>query len=70
MIKSDKGEVEIKGKKYIVLAEFGMIVEALKENGATKKEIEKNVNLAFMSDKEKKEEVENKLSELFDKLFS
>lgn len=68
MIKSDNGEIEIKGNKNTVLAEFGMIVDALKENGVTKKEIERNVNFALMSDKEKKEEIEeieNKLSELF-----
>lgn len=64
------GEVEIKGNKNTVLAEFGMILDSLKENGVTKKEIERNVNFAWMSDKEKDEEIEKLKSKLFDNLFS
>ena len=69
MIEVKKEMVKINGEKRIIKAEFTMLVYSLVDSGQfSKEEIEEAVKIGFMTDEERKAEVENKLQEVADKM--
>ena len=69
MVKCDKGEVEISGTKSQILAEFAVIVRALRGcDFITDEEIKKNYERGFESDEELIERAADKLADILAKI--
>ena len=65
MIKTKKGVVRIKGDKLEISADLVCVVRSLRDRGIDKENIIYFVNLAFMTDKEIKQEFKKQIEMLF-----
>ena len=69
MIEVKKEKVKLFGEKRIIKAEFTMLVYSLVDSGQfSKEDIEEAVKRGFITDEERKAEVDKKLQELTDKI--
>ena len=70
MIKSEKGEVTIKGTKLDIMAELTCIMQRLIETGImTDDEIVHALTVATMSESERKDAIKKAMSNIFAEFF-
>ena len=76
MIKANMGEVNIRGTKNLIQAEFCCLVAGMAQAGFTEEELHNSIKIGLKPEEElekeveaKREEVQKRFNELLDRIF-
>ena len=70
MIFVDKGTGEVQGSVAVILSELAVLVNGLSEQGITREDIQKSIDLAFMDEEELREKAKQAQKELKEDIWN